>query len=164
MSKYSTSLITLLIMLSFSSSIAQSNSKRFIDNADNTVTDKQTGLIWMKCPIGLSGSHCEKGQIKRMSWLTALDTGINTTHANKSDWRLPSKMELLGLISEPQSTINPVFINTTAFPNTPAGAFWTSFRRRDISRLTQMVNFADGLGYEKDRFQYYYVRLVRTDN
>ena len=165
MSKNSIGLMALLSMLSFSSSVAQSNLNRFIDNADSTVTDKTTGLIWMKCPIGLSGSNCQNGKIDSMSWLTALDVGLNTTHANKTDWRLPNKMELLSLISEPQLnevTNKPVFINTQAFPNTPAGAFWTSFRRRDINRLTQMVNFADGLGYEKDRFQYYHVRLVRT--
>jgi len=81
MSKNSIRLMALLSILSFSPSIAQSNLNRFIDNADSTVTDKTTGLIWMRCPIGLSGSNCQNGKIESMSWLTALDVGLNTTHA-----------------------------------------------------------------------------------
>jgi len=167
MLKKSIVVFVLLSMFSFSMVNADDSTNRFIDNKDNTITDKQTGLVWMKCPIGLSGNVCQNGQIESMSWLTALEVGLNAVHGNHADWRLPNKMELLSLITNPNdkdSENKSVFINLQAFPNTPAGAFWTSFRRRDSNRLTQMINFADGLGYEKDRFQYYYVRLVRTNN
>ena len=35
---------------------------RYVDHGDGTVTDKVTGLMWMKCVYGQSGHLCEDGE------------------------------------------------------------------------------------------------------
>jgi len=76
---------------------------RFTDNANGTVTDNLTGLIWLK--------NANAFGIK--NWTTAL-TDCNTLAANGTtltdgsvagDWRLPNKRELFSLIDD--SNYNP---------------------------------------------------------
>lgn len=62
---------------------------RFIDNENGTVTDKNTGLIWLK------DASC----LGRMNWLDAIDAAANlasgqcglTDGSVAGDWRLPTK-------------------------------------------------------------------------
>ena len=74
---------------------------RFIDNANGTVTDNLTGLIWTKS-ANLTGTY--------KTWQGALDyvKGMNTgTYPNfgYTDWRLPNYRELQSLTDK--SRINP---------------------------------------------------------
>jgi hypothetical protein len=97
----------------------------FKDNGDGTVTDKNTGLMWMKTDSG-----------KPMTWEKALAYAENMTYAGYSDWRLPNAKELQYLVDytrSPDATgsaaIDPVF-QTSAITN-EAGQkdypfFWSS--------------------------------------
>ena len=87
---------------------------RFRDNGDGTVTDRATGLSWMK---GDSG-HLRAGQNKdgRLSWEQALAWAERLEYAGHSDWRLPNVKELQSIVDYTRSpatsgspAIDPVF-------------------------------------------------------
>lgn len=61
---------------------------RFIDNFDGTVTDRLTGLEWMK----------NAGAVK--PWPEAFDYVRGLTTGGHSDWRLPNVIELQSLIDD----------------------------------------------------------------
>ena len=73
----------------------------FVVNADGTVTDTSTGLMWDQCRPGWSGASCATGSTSLYNWPAALGeaTTRNTAnYKNYSDWRLPSILELQTLI------------------------------------------------------------------
>ena len=59
----------------------------FVDNADKTITDKATGLMWSKM-------DSQKG----LDWKNALHYAENSELAGYSDWRLPNVKELQGIV------------------------------------------------------------------
>ncbi len=65
---------------------------RFTDLSDGTVKDNLTGLEWVKAPHSLSGNS------GRMKWISAIDFCNNLVYAGHSDWRLPSRKELMSLV------------------------------------------------------------------
>ena len=97
----------------------------FKDNGDGTVTDNNTGLMWMKTDSG-----------KGMPWEEALAYAENSTYAGYNDWRLPNIKELQYLVDytrSPDTTkspaINPIFqtssiINEAGKEDYPF--FWSS--------------------------------------
>ncbi|MGM0438303.1 MAG: DUF1566 domain-containing protein [Bacillota bacterium] len=58
------------------------NRDRFVDNGDNTITDRTTNLMW------------QKGENDKMSWFDAVRTAQEMELAGYDDWRLPSIKEL----------------------------------------------------------------------
>jgi len=84
----------------------------FVDNSDGTITDKATGLMWMKDDNGTA-----------VLWEDALIYANNFTYAGCSDWRLPDIKELQSIVDytrSPETTgsaaISPVF-NCTQITN-----------------------------------------------
>nr|MBF0222012.1 DUF1566 domain-containing protein [Desulfobulbaceae bacterium] len=65
---------------------------RFVKNADNTVIDSTTGLMWATTDNGID-----------TDWNTAKAYCENYSVGNYSDWRLPTLKEL-GTIFDPTST------------------------------------------------------------
>lgn len=59
----------------------------FHDNGDGTITDRATGLIWMKKDSG-----------KAMTWGEALAYAENLSYAGHDDWRLPNVKELQSIV------------------------------------------------------------------
>ncbi|MBN2489754.1 MAG: DUF1566 domain-containing protein [Planctomycetes bacterium] len=85
-----------------------------VDGGDGMVTDRATGLLWMKVDSG----HLKAGPAGdgRMNWPQALAWAEGLTYAGQSDWRLPSAKELQSLVDyarSPDTTgsaaIDPVF-------------------------------------------------------
>lgn len=81
----------------------------FKDNGDGTVTDRATGLTWMKTDSG-----------KAMTWEQALKYAESMNFAGQNDWRLPSVKELQSIVdytrapdardkSKRGAAIDPVF-------------------------------------------------------
>ena len=60
----------------------------FTDNGDGTVTDNNTGLIWEK-----------RNHTTFMSWYQAETFCTNRILAGSSDWRLPTFMEFIMIVS-----------------------------------------------------------------
>ena len=106
----------------------------FVDNGDETVTDKNTGLMWMKSDNGYYGVGDET--YGGMFWADALKYCEDLDLAGYVDWRLPNAKELQYIVdytNAPSVTgkpaIDPIF-NTTEITvedgskNYPF--FWTS--------------------------------------
>jgi hypothetical protein len=88
------------------------NPENYTDNGDGTVTDDITGLMWQKAVA--AGTFT---QPRAVAFCPTLNL------AGHSDWRLPSRIELVSIVDPGQ--INPS-INATNFPSTPANKFWSS--------------------------------------
>ena len=71
---------------------------RFTDHGDGTVTDNQTGLEWVRSPQSLSGNS------GTMVWTNAMQFCNELVYADHSDWRLPSRTELMGLVDCTQNS------------------------------------------------------------
>ncbi len=97
-------------------------SPRFFDNGDGTVTDKLTGLIWLK------DANCKGAQ----SWTDAIDKanslangGCSLTDGSKAgDWRLPNVIELASLVDI--SNDNPCLPSGHPFTSTQSDRYWSS--------------------------------------
>ncbi len=113
----------------------------FTDNADGTIKDKQTGLLWQKCSVGLSGASCGTGTATQMNWATALTTCSGLSLASKT-WRLPSVTELSSIADKTLST-SPS-INITMFPATVAYIYWSSTTYAPNTPNAYLVSFLDG--------------------
>ena len=124
---------------------------RFVDNGDGTVTDLVTGLMWKKCPEGLSGGECEEGAVSNKVWGVAMKTARDSTFAGYDDWRLPNLKEIQTLVDVSKN--NPAQ-DTTLFPN-PNNVlnYWTSSLTKKPDPLTQSwrINFQRGLPEVKVR-------------
>lgn len=125
---------------------------RFIDNKDGTVTDKVTGLMWMRCTLGhiWTGATCE-GDSHRSTWDVALkavqDLNQKDGFAGHQDWRVPNIKEL-GTIVE-RACVHPA-INLEVFPATEYWYYWASTPDAGITghdwSLKQQwgIDFSDG--------------------
>lgn len=128
-------------------------------NADGTVTDSTTKLIWDQCTYGLSGADCTSGAASTFAWIDALAIvkAANTAkYKGFSDWHLPNKNEL-----ESITRIRAVpIIDPTYFPGTPAESFWTSTNFKSPSSAWFVNFFDNSVAYQlkTNRFR---VRLVR---
>ncbi len=135
---------------------------RFSIHNDGTVTDNNTGLIWMRCSLGqiwdTNTSSCT-GSISAYSWENSLAAAQSYSFADRSDWRLPNVKELTSIVEE--SCYDPA-INISMFPNTEASFYWSATPYGyTLYNKSWNVNF-DG-GYNKSNSKDYdaHVRLVR---
>ena len=79
----------------------------FVDNRNGTVTDRATGLTWMKADSGadafrgrVSGTHKGDG---RLDWGEALAFCNGLNFAGRADWRLPNAKELHSIVDYSRS-------------------------------------------------------------
>jgi Protein of unknown function (DUF1566) len=152
---------------------ATTPTSQFIDNADGTVTDKQTGLMWKRCGEGQTWVNATCiGNATGYTWQAALlrAQSVNSKggFAGQVDWRVPNIKELRS-ITERQCTF-PV-INLTVFPRTAAvavssgsttGIFWSSSPVTDNPQDPWAVDFSYGDDFGGNKDDYYHVRLVRS--
>ncbi len=125
--------------VSGSSAPAQS----YTDNGDQTVTDNNTGLMWMQCIYGTSGTGCATGSSAgSSSWVTVLPVCQSATISGYSDWRLPNKNELESLIDH-TSTAAPT-VNATYFLNGLSTPHWTSTTFAADSTFAWVIDLSTG--------------------
>ena len=133
---------------------------RYVVHGDGTVTDGSTGLMWKRCPEGLSGSDCSEGTVNKYTWQAALQQAATTELAGYTDWRVPNIKELTSLV-EPRCYFPAIDI--TAFPNTPWNNwFWSASSNAEYDAWS--VLFSYGLNGIVDKNYYadaVAVRLVR---
>lgn len=84
------------------------NAPALTDNADGTVTDTQTGLMWQKVDAG------------EMTWASAVANSPAQTTGGYSDWRLPTPAELFSIFNHNN---NPA-LDLAKFPNTNNAEYW----------------------------------------
>ncbi len=137
------------------------------------VLDKSTGLIWEGKPaagtkrgspaLDPNGAYTNKESdsltTNAQGYVNAVNSG--TGLCGFTDWRLPTKDELLGIVDSTVATSPKVDVNW--FPNTQSAIYWTSSPYVGSSDLAWVVNFNDGYDYSLNRSSNgsYYVRLVR---
>jgi hypothetical protein len=142
---------------------ADAPANRFVVNADGTVEDTRTGLMWKRCSEGQTGSACAGGQAASYTWKAALDyvQAFNRSggFAGHADWRLPNVNELLSLVE--RRCFDPA-INLTAFPATPSNFYWSSSPYAGDGSFAWFVNFSDGFDFAGSKGFDFSVRLVRS--
>jgi hypothetical protein len=134
---------------------------RFKDNADGTVRDNLTGLIWLK----------NANAFGRKTWAAALavcnDLAANgstlTDGSAPGDWRLPNRKELDSLIALPY--FSPALCNTLGtgqwmegdpFTNVQLDIYWTSTSSADHPNYAWLVYLYHGLmDYDRTTSKYY---------
>ena len=144
-----------------------SPSARFLDNADGTVTDKESKLMWLRCSAGQAWKsetgRCS-GEVGQLSWAAAQSFAGEVNLRGSfffNDWRLPQLREL-ATITE-RGCANPR-VNLAVFPGTEASRYWTATSRpgtRDEDFAYALSFGAEGVAYlSKD--EAHSVRLVRS--
>ena len=155
--------------------------RRYAISTDGqTVTDKETGLMWMRCSLGQSwdGSRCA-GDAREYTWDDARKAAQNYRYAGYSDWRLPDIEELSSLVYCSSGRrkkfkagsgneggwclgdYHSPTIFSSAFLNTPVSNVWSGSPYAGNSYYAWGVDFYGGFangGYRNDSYR---VRLVR---
>jgi hypothetical protein len=144
----------------------------YSDNGNGTVTDNITGLIWQKCSAGQNNDSTCSGPALYYNWFKA--SGIFDPNYNPSsqdicgvldlggstDWRLPTKMELLGIVDYALASPGPT-INLSYFPNTMASNFWSSSTPPATPGNAWGVHFNSGFANSFSKGDIDSVRCVR---
>ncbi len=133
----------------------------FVDHGDGTVTHKETGLMWSKCLLGLSGDDCEfiTDDNIHYTWQEALEAAEASTLAGYNDWRLPNIKELASIV---ELACYAPTINLTIFPNNPTVYVWSSSPgANNYPRYAWVLSFYLGMSDMYGRHEGNHVRLVR---
>ena len=154
---------------------------RYLDNADGTITDTKTKLMWKKCSEGLGGNYCSYGTKKEYKWDDAMQQFKKVSFGWHNDWRMPTKEELRTLVycsngtpqeeawdngcygkNDDAGEFQRPTINQQAFPNTEDSVFWSSSPYAGGSYSAWHVGFSNGYVGTLGKNAAFYVRLVRS--
>ena len=115
------------------------------DNGNQTVTDQNSGLMWMKSDDGT-----------KRKWQGAVDYCNGLVFAGRTDWRLPTRFELDSIVDYGRSfpAVNPVFSCQSSF-------YWSASIYVDDPVYAWGIFFNDGGDHWLDKSNPYYVRCVR---
>ena len=133
---------------------------RFTDNANGTVTDNLTGLIWLK------NANCFRvtdGGLR--SWQTAISLANNLASgacglsdgSSPGDWRLPNRNELTSLLDLGQR--DPALPRGHSFTNFQSARYWSSTEA--IVGAAWRVDFLDGAVTDGTKANFFFVTFVR---
>ncbi len=126
---------------------------RFTDNADGTITDNATGLMWAKDG---NAAGCNNGST--INWATSLTYANGLTFATYSDWRVPNIKELESIMLYEGATRS---VDPTFFTNTKAGAYWSSTTTDGLTTYAWIQDFAGSTKNVTAKTGLKYLRLVR---
>ncbi len=129
-----------------------------IDTTAGVVTDRVTGLTWQRCSLGQSGSDCSGGSAISFNWQAALQAAQDSSAAGYNDWRLPDLRELLSIVGYHCSS--PA-VNSTVFPGTQNGSYWSSSPLMVNDGYAWRVAFNSGVYFGGSKTGPIFVRLVR---
>ncbi len=97
-------------------------STRFIDNADGTVTDALTGLIWIK-DAGCLAPAVWAAALTEANQLASGTCGLSDG-SKAGQWRLPDLVELESVVDV--SAGNPALAAVSPFKNVSQAIYWSS--------------------------------------
>jgi hypothetical protein len=135
-------------------------SPRFSDNANGTVTDSLTGLIWSKDanlmktrdPSFMEGIEA-KSNSGAVKWQPALDyvKKLNAeSYLGFTDWRLPNVYELESLVNRAYPA-TASWLNTSGFNNVLSGIYWSSTTPAASNVLDGISAWCVNLGTSESR-------------
>jgi hypothetical protein len=143
-------------------------SPRFTDNGNGTVTDKLTGLIWLKnanCTDTVGGIAKGSGYL---TWAGALIWSNNLANGNcglsdgsaAGQWRLPTVSELQSLVNS-QQTNQGIWLNGQGFSSVQSSNYWSSTTYAPYTSYAWLVYMNVGSVYYGYKTGSYYVWPVR---
>lgn len=142
-----------------------------LNEQPNVATDKVTGLMWMRCPWGMTLNTvygCIPAVVTpRLGWKDAIDKADDPagdgSHSlfGKSGWRVPNVKELASIIEHGCESPS---INKLVFPSTPVGKFWTSSPISKTGALSNVwaIDFQTGVADAGVEATYQSAGSVRT--
>ena len=114
---------------------------RFTDNADGTVTDHLSGLIWLK-DAGCTAATDWPSALAAAHQLASGACGL-TDGSTAGQWRMPNANELESLVDVSQS--NPALSSGAPFTNLDAAhAYWSSTTYMALQGNAMAIRFTDG--------------------
>jgi len=123
--------------------------RSYADNGDGTITDNSTGLVWQK-----------QDNATTYTWANALAyCNANTAALPGSNWRLPNVYELYSLVDF--GVASAPRINSTYFPATQSGYYWSSTTYPAGKSFAMYVFFSSGSASTFGKANSGYVRCVR---
>jgi hypothetical protein len=132
----------------------QGNLPAFKDNADGTVTDLNTNLMWQKWDY--------HNNISAQSWQSAIGYCDSLGLEDYHDWRLPRRRELISIVN--YGVFLPS-IELTSFPDCKTGAFWSYTTWAPLPDERAWTVFFDyGQTGPKLMSDPFYVRCVRGNS
>lgn len=123
---------------------------RYTQNADGTITDNLSGLMWKQQPLQDS-----------LNWESALQLAEEANSAGVNDWRLPNIKELQSINDEEYSnpSINPVFNGQIT-----VGKYWSSTSLPNQTTKAWYLDTRFGITTYAVKTDKLKVVLVRTAN
>lgn len=144
--------------------------RSFTDNADGTIDDHATGLMWEK----LSDDGSIHDHTTTYAWADAFALKVaalnSTGFAGHDDWRLPNIVELESLrnFGAADPSVFSVFDSACAADCAPttcsctqASYYWSSTTQLSQSTFAWHVSFLKGTTYPRAKTELGYVRAVR---
>ncbi len=153
--------------------------RRYTDNADGTITDEKTGLVWEK--LDDSGTIHDKDTT--YTWAAAFEkvAALNAAaFAGYSNWRLPNSFELFSIVNLQKAApaVSPIFDDACTAACTSAvcsctpsssppetlfspAASWTSTSSGHYAYFALLVDFRDGSVHHDWKVVEHAVRAVR---
>jgi hypothetical protein len=151
---------------------------RFVDNADGTILDTNTGLVWEKKSD--DGSLHDKDSVFPWSslvtdtiwdWLAQVNTEGGSGFAGHADWRIPNVKELQTIIDYGRSSpaVDPAFNAActtgcgvlTCSCTSISSFYWSSTTSAGSATSAWRVSFSDGRLFDVDKSEVLRVRAVR---
>ncbi len=137
------------------------NPPSYTDNADGTVTDNNTGLMWQQEDNSTEYNwYMASGTYDDEYNPDTTDVCGNLILSNYNDWRLPTLKELSYIID--YGNYQPA-VDTTYFPTTKSAPYWTAntdAREIYVGNAWNIL-FSYGYGESKAASDNAYVRCVR---
>jgi hypothetical protein len=134
---------------------------RFTDNEDGTVTDKMTGLIWLK-NADCFGQRSWDSAISDCNGLSSGNCGL-TDGSNAGDWRLPNRNELSSLLNS--DFYGPAVPNTAGTGQCADGDPFNNLLSGDLYWSSSTFPLSTNQAYYVDTFgSIVYVRIKSESN
>lgn len=140
-----------------------------IKTQDGGWQDQESTFSWFKAATETEATEADTKQTRfgkpdgGLCYFISCDTQAYVDQANQiqlcghSNWRLPSKSELM-MLDHP-TNFNPD-IDTLYFPNTLAGYYWSATETPHNASIALAVDFHNTIAYATEKRIAYYIRIV----
>jgi hypothetical protein len=121
-------------------------STRWCDNANGTVTDMTTGLIWLKkADWGgqkqWDGNDDDNAHVRAGILLAGEENAELSDESVEGNWRLPTKSELVGITTGDEAVSSS---NMRAFSGVQPDYYWSSSTRARFTTIAWFVKLTNG--------------------
>ena len=131
---------------------------RFIDNANGTIKDNHTGLIWLK-NADCFGIQTWDDSISLASKLANGQCGLKDG-SKTGQWRLPNREELASMNNRQQIN-NSEWLNSQGFSNVQSDLYWSSTGSDNSTNIAWCADMNRGGVFDSGTNYSYHVWPVR---